>query len=115
MGLMKGGAPIEQQVQETAMTAEQQRELKNGMILVKLRRWWRIFCLAMFVIYTVVGIVQSFGTDQSIIGIIALYAIGWGLLYAIFLYLFLYILAFRVLQVFFYLRDLFGGNKETRL
>lgn len=33
MGLMKGGAPIEQQVQENAMSAEQQRELKNGLIL----------------------------------------------------------------------------------
>ena len=36
---MKGGAPIEQQVQETAMSAEQQRELKNGLILVRLRRY----------------------------------------------------------------------------
>lgn len=115
MGLMKGGTPIEQQVQETAMSAEQQRELKNGMILVMLRRYWRIFCIAMFCIVSIIGIVQSFGTDQSILGIIFLSAIGWGLTYVVVLYLFLYILAFRALQVFFYLKDLFGGNKETRL
>lgn len=115
MGLMKGGAPIEQQVQETAMSAEQQRELKNGLILVRLRRYWRIFCIAMFVIGSIIGIVQSFSTGDSILAVIAMCAIGWGLTYVIVLYIFLYFLAFRVLQVFFYLKDLFGGNKETRL
>lgn len=115
MGLMKGGAPIEQQVQETAMSAEQQRELKNGLILVRLRRYWRIFCIAMFVIGSVVTSINAISTGGSIIGSIVLCAIGWGVSYVLVLYIFLYFLAFRVLQVFFYLKDLFGGNKETRL
>lgn len=115
MGLMKGGAPVQEQVMDTAMTAEQQRELKNGLILVKLRRWWRIFCIAMFVIGSIIGTVQSFTTGDSILAVIALCAVGWAITYVVVLYIFLYFLAFRVMQVFFYLKDLFGGNKETRL
>lgn len=114
MSLMKGGAPIEQQVQENAMSAEQQRELKNGLILVRLRRYWRIFCIAMFVISSVIVSIKAVGVGESIIGSIALCAVGWGISYVLVLYIFLYFLAYRVLQVFFYLKDLFG-NKETRL
>lgn len=115
MGLMKGGAPVQEQVMDTAMSAEQQRELKLGLIVVKLRRWWRIFCIAMFVIGSIIGIVQSFTTGDSILAVIALCAVGWGLTYVIVLYLFLYILIGRTVQLFLYLKDLFGGNKETRL
>lgn len=115
MALMKGGNAAPEQMMDTAMTAEQQRELKNGMILAKLRRWWRIFCIAMFVIGCVVGSFQTIGTDQSIAVVILLCAIGWAITYVVVLYIFLYILAFRIMQVFFYLKDLFGGNKETRL
>lgn len=112
MGLMKGGAPVQEQVMDTAMSAEQQRELKNGLILVRLRRYWRIFCIAMGVIAV---LKMWLFEGHTIVESTVMAILGVGLTYVIFLYLFLYILAFRVMQVFFYLRDLFGGNKETRL
>ncbi len=85
------------------------------MILVRLRRYWRIFCIVMFVLGSVVMSIDAISTGGSIIGNIAMCAISWLIFYVIVLYLFLYILAYRVLQLFFYLKDLFGGNEETRL
>lgn len=117
MSLMKGGAPdVLDQVQ--GMSAEEQRDMKNGMILLRLRRWWRLFCIAGFVITFLIGFVHEISKIHGIADVAALmlmWAISWGLAYAIILYIFLYFLAYRVLQIFFYLKDLFGGNKETRL
>lgn len=115
MGLMKGGQPVQTQAFNNAMTAEQQREIKNGMILGKLRRWWRICCIVMTLLGCVLGTIETIGTDGSIIFVI-LGTIFFGVLgYVFVLYIFLYIFAYRVMQIFFYLKDLFGGSKETRL
>ena len=111
MGLQHGGLEAQDQM-NNAMTAEQQRELKNGLILVQLRRYWRIFCIAMGIFYF---LKMWLFEGATILQAAGLSAVFWAIIYVIILYLFLYILAFRVLQVFFYLRDLFGGNKETRL
>ncbi len=111
MGLQHGGAPVQEQMND-AMTAEQQRELKNGMILVQLRRYWRFICIGLAIFSFLKMWLFEGATFLEAAG---LAAVGMGLIYVICLYLFLYILAFRVLQVFFYLRDLFGGNKETRI
>ena len=111
MGLQHGGIEAQDQM-NNAMTAEQQRELKNGLILVQLRRYWRFICIGLAVFsFLKMWLIEgaSFGSA------LGLSVVGMGLIYVICLYLFLYILAFRVLQVFFFLRDLFGGNKETRL
>ena len=111
MGLQHGGFEAQDQM-NNAMTAEQQRELKNGLILVQLRRYWRFICIGLAVFCFLKMWLFEGATFMTALG---LSAVGMGLIYVICLYLFLYILAFRVLQVFFFLRDLFGGNKETRL
>ena len=124
MGLMKGGAPAEVQAAETAMSAEQQREIKNGMILNRLRRYWRMFCIGAcalsIVILVIAGIIDMITgkgdvSIATIAGYCVLSIVGWAVNYVIILYIVLYIFAFRFLQVYFYLKDLFGGNKETRL
>ena len=64
MSLMKGGAPdVLDQVQ--GMSAEEQRDMKNGMILLRLRRWWRLFCIAGFVITVLIGFVQSLAKSTA--------------------------------------------------
>ena len=114
MGLITGNNGIQEQMQNT-YTDEQQRKLKLGMIINRLRRYWRLFCLAGFIIASVVGCVNAIGTNNSFLAIIALAALGFVLIYVVGLYVYLYILAGRTIQLFLYLRDLFGGSKQTRI
>lgn len=113
MGLQHGGVDAQQQVNDS-LSAEEQRKIKNGMILRQLRRYWRFACIALgilsFIYYAV-----SPTFHMSIVEAFVLNVITFGLLYLFVTYVFLYLLAYRVLQAFFYFRDLFGGNKETRL
>ena len=114
MGLITGNNNVQQQMQ-TSYTDEQQRQLKVGLIVLKARRVWRLVCLAGFIISTIIGCYNVVGTNDSFALVIGVYALGWIFLYAVMLYIFLYILAARTIQFFLYLRDLFGGSKETRL
>lgn len=115
MALIKGNNGVQEQVNNTAYTDEQQREMKLGLIIAKARRGWRILSLILFVIYSVVGCIQAVGTDTSFINIIVISAVGCAIQYVIVLYIFLYMLAGRTIQFFLWLRDLFGGSKNTRL
>ena len=55
MGLLKGNyQPVEQQAANGGMSAEDERLQKRAAIVFKLRRWWRIYMIAMWVL-TVAG------------------------------------------------------------
>ena len=115
MALMKGGNTEPEQMQDTAYTPEQQREIKLGMIMLKARRVWRIFCLVMCGIGLLFSVFNTIAYGQSFIGGILSVIIGWALLYVFVLYVFLYLLAGRTIQFILFVRDLVGGNKDTRL
>lgn len=115
MALMKGGNTAPEQMQDTAYTPEQQREIKLGMIILKARRVWRIFCLVMCGIGVLLAAFSSIAHGQSLIGGILSAVIGWALLYVFVLYVFLYLLAGRTIQFILFMRDLVGGDKDTRL
>lgn len=115
MSLQHSGSTAPQEQIQNSMTAEQQREIKLGMIIRAARRWWRIICLGMWVLGIIAAVYESIVFGSSFIGNVIIVTIGMGLFYVINLYLFLYILAGRTIQAVLYLRDLFGGNKETRL
>ena len=115
MGLQHGGSTAPQEQIQNSMTAEQQREVKLGIILRTARRWWRIICLGMWVLGIIAAVYDSIVHGSSFIGNAIMATIGMIVFYAFNLYLFLYILAGRTIQAFLYLRDLFGGSKETRL
>ena len=115
MALMKGGNTAPEQMQDTAYTPEQQREIKLGMIMLKARRVWRIFCLVRCGIGLLFSVFNTLAYGQSFIGGILSVIIGWALLYVFVLYVFLYLLAGRTIQFILFVRDLVGGNKDTRL
>lgn len=81
MALMKGGNTAPEQMQDTAYTPEQQREIKLGMIMLKARRVWRIFCLVMCGIGLLFSVFNTIAYGQSFIGGILSVIIGWALLY----------------------------------
>ena len=68
MALMKGGNTAPEQMQDTAYTPEQQREIKLGMIMLKARRVWRIFCLVMCGIGLLFSVFNTIAYGQSFIG-----------------------------------------------
>ncbi len=120
MGLMKGGAPVEQQVQENAMTDEQQREMKRGLILYEARRKLRFAAIGFWLIMGTITFIHNgiFG-NQSIGSAFVEGYLGYGIiagiLYLAIVWIFLYILANKGIQAYLFLKDLFGGSKETRL
>lgn len=117
MPLMKGGQdPAQTQDGELDLsqyTDAEQRKIKTGLIIIKLRRYWRIICLVGFVITFFYALV----TDFAHFGFwpVVQLVIVTVIFYAVFLFLFLYIGAGFTLRAFFFLKDLFGGSKNTRL
>lgn len=126
MALIKGtdvqqqGQPMTQGGGEVDLSQygdpEERRMVERGLIILKLRRYWRLFCFGWFVIAAVVSFVGCLYHGQGIgaaLGSIALAAIGCLIWYVVFLYLFLYILIDKVLMFYFFVRDLFT-KKDTK-
>ncbi len=113
MPLQTGGnTPIQPQNDVMqGMTSEQQREIKTGLIVTKLRRYWRIWSLIQFVL--------AFGCElakgEGLVGSLGIAVLTTAITYFVVLYLFLYLLVGRTVQFFLWLKDLFGGDKDTRL
>ena len=119
MGLQHGSNGATEQMQE-AYTDEQQREMKRGLILYEARRKLRFIALGFWLIMGTITFIhngilgnQSIGSAfvEGYLG----YAIIAGILYLAITWIFLYILANKGIQAYLYLKDLFGGSKETRL
>ena len=96
---------------------EERRMVERGMIILKLRRYWRIVCFGLAVFASIVNIISVIssgnGSIGGIFGAIALSFVGFGIIYVIILYLFLYILIDKVLMTYFFIRDLVT-KKDTR-
>lgn len=119
MSLQHGNNGVPEQVQEV-YTDEQQREMKRGLILYEARRKLRFVAIGLWLVMGTFTFLHNwlFGTQSFTSALIEGY-VGYALI-AVILYLaitwiFLYILANKGIQVYLYLKDLFGGSKETRL
>ena len=117
MALLKG-SNLPPQAQEgisdnafEGMSAEQKREIELGLKILKLRRWLRIICIVLFPINAIVLMTEGEGFGMSILKSGAMSIFG----YIICVYVYVYIIAGNGLKLYYYLRDLFGGSKETRL
>ena len=116
MGLLKGNyQPVEQQAVQNSLSAEDERLRKRSEIVFKLRRWWRIYMIAMYIFSMVACAIEGLWKGIPFVGNMILGTFVFIIFYLLVLYLFLYIAVGRTLQVYFYLKDLLGGNKETRL
>jgi hypothetical protein len=108
MALTKGnyqGGQIPQ-----GLTDEQQREMQQGLILIKMRRYLRLFWIGMTIIALLWDL--TMGRDTVMMAIISSVILG-ALSYAITVWLFVYVLAGWGIKIFLYLKSLFGG--EARL
>ncbi len=119
MGLQHGGYSEPEQINE-AYTDEQQREMKRGLILLEMRRKLRFAAFGFWIIAGTLTFLHNwlFGTQTFGSALFEGY-FGYGviaiILYLVIVWVFVYALANRGIQAFLYLKDLFGGSKETRL
>lgn len=102
--LTKGNFQAPQE-QMQGLSDEQQREQTRIMIILQMRRYLRFFCIGMFFITFLTQI--FYGHD--FVGSFLMSLIAWGVAYAIFVYLFVYIAAHWTIKIFLYLKSLFGG------
>ena len=119
MPLMKG-APQEtanidqvaQQDQYDDMSDKEKRKNKKAALFIKLRRYLRFFCIIGFILAAPYMYVSD-GTENSIFIYFVMSALMFAAIY------FLGFLAIVGTSMLFggglYLKDLFGGSKETRL
>lgn len=116
--LKKGASSAPEQMQE-AYTDEQQREIKRGLILLEARRKWRLCCLALFGILSVITFLRDALFTHMSIGTAFVEAfVGWGIgmliIYGLVTFFFLYIFANWGLKIFLYFKDL-KNSENTRL
>ena len=115
--LKKGINPAETQTQPqidlASLPPEKRREMENGMVLLKLRRYWRFFAIAWAIAATLYMIPTALRNDEPLY-LVPLLGIAYGaVVYAVGMFV-LYALGYRVLKLYFYLRDL-RSDKATRL
>ena len=100
-------------IDEASLRPEDRRKVQLGTVMDSMRRYWRFFCLGMFVFTVVISLIQ--GDTDTLTILVLKSAFCWVVIYLGILWVFLYLLCGYTLKFILYMRDLLGGNKDTRI